>query len=202
MFKRYTFHKKFSPKNYFRATIIAFTISCLLTNCTKEMVQSPRKPRLFITLKDDAGKSIAGATVKLYKTNIDTNLTIISDSSGVVIFADLEVATYNWLAQKGCVTNRISQTTLNRNMIPDVVLYGYSVMAENGALKIINNSPEAYKVSDTLFNITVKKDTPYLAYRRIRSYLIRVEKVSTPGIKKDTLVKIRCGDTTLLRIPF
>jgi hypothetical protein len=201
MFKSYTCFKKFKTKNIFFG-IISVVISCLLSNCAKETIPTLRKPKLFITLKDDSGKSIAGATVKLYKTNVDSSLVKISDTAGVVIFADLEVATYNWLAQKGCSTNRISQTTLNKNMVSDVVLYGYSVMAENGGLKIINNAPEAYKVSDSLFNITVKKDTPYLAFRRIRSYLIRVEKVGVPTVKKDTLIKIRCGDTTLLSIPF
>jgi hypothetical protein len=202
MFKSNTFFKKFNLKTYYLSLIIAVALSCLLTNCAKETIPTLRKPRLFITLKDDAGKSIAGATVKLYKTNIDSSLIKISDTAGVVIFADLDVANYSWLAQKGCYTNRISQTTLSRNMVPDVVLYGYSVMAENGALKIINNAPEAYKVSDSLMKITVKKDTPYLAFRRIRSYLLHVEKLSTPGIIKDTLVKIRCNDTTTLRLPF
>jgi hypothetical protein len=202
MFTSNTLFKKFSLKNHFLFVIITIAISGLLTNCAKETIPTIKKPRLFITLKDDAGKSIVGATVKLYKTNIDSSLIKISDTAGVVIFADLDVATYSWLAQKGCATNRISQTTLNRNMVPDVVLYGYSVMAENGALKIINNAAETYKVSDSLFNITVKKDSPYIAFRRVRSYLIHSEKISTPGVGKDTLIKIRCGDTTILKIPY
>ena len=189
-------------KTYSATLIILILIIFLLPKCTKQITQEIEMPSLFITLKNDFGKSVPGATVRLYKNNIDSSLIKISDSTGVVIFVDLDVATYHWIAEKGCLTNRISQTTLNRNLIPNVILYGYSVMTETGALKIINNSPEAYKVSDSLFNIIVKKDTPFIAFRRTRSYLIRSEKVSSPGIGKDTLIKIRCGDTSILRLPY
>ncbi len=182
--------------------IILLLLICLLPNCTKVVKQEIIKPRLYITLKDDLGKSISGATVRLYKNTPDSSLIKISDSTGVVLFSDLDVATYHWVAEKGCLSNRTSQTTLNRNLVPDAILYGYSVMAETGVLKIINNSPEPYKVSDSLFNITVKKDSPYITYRRTRSYLIRSEKVSTPGIGKDTLINIRCRDTSFLHLPY
>lgn len=189
-------------KTYSAYLIIFLLIICLLPKCTKEIKDEIKKPSLFITLKNDFGKSISGAIVRLYKNNIDSSLIKISDSSGVVIFFDLDVATYYWIAEKGCFTNRISQTTLNRDLVSNVILYGYSVMAETGVLKIINNSPEAYKVSDSLLNITVKKDTPFIGYRRTRSYLIHSEKISTPGIGKDTLINIRCGDTSILRLPY
>jgi hypothetical protein len=120
----------------------------------------------------------------------------------VVIFYDLDVALYYWLAEKGCKTNRVSQTTLNRALIPNAILYGYSVLSETGTLKIINNSPEPYKLSDSLFNITIYKDTPYIAYRRVGSYLIHSEKINYPVMGKDTLINIRCGDTCFLNLPY
>ncbi len=189
-------------KTFTSSLMILLLLICLLPKCTKVIKQETKKPRLFITLKDDIGKSISGATVRLYKNNIDSSLIKISDSTGVVIFSDLDVAIYHWIAEKGCLSNRISQTTLDRNLIPNAILYGYSVMAETGVFKIINNSTEAYKVSDSLFNITVKKDSPFITYRRTRSYLIHTEKVSTPGIGKDTLIKIKCTDTSFLRLPY
>ena len=189
-------------KNYYFFLIVVLLISALLVRCAKPIKQEIRKPSLFITLKTDSGKSVSGATVRLYKNIRDSGITQISDSTGVVIFHELEVAQYHWLAEKGCKTNRISQTTLNRPLVPNGILYGYSVMAETGTLKIINNSPETYKVSDSLFNITIKKDTPYIGHRRVRSYLIRSEKISTPGIGKDTLIKINCGVTAVLNIPY
>src|SRR6187455_2598941 len=102
--------------------IISLLLICLFPNCTKVEKQETRKPRLFITLKDDIGKSISGATVRLYKNNIDSSLIKISDSTGVVMFFDLDVATYHWIAEKGCLSNRTSQTTLNRNLIPNAIL--------------------------------------------------------------------------------
>ena len=189
-------------KNYYFFFIVVFLISALLIRCAKPIEKEIRKPSLYITLKTDSGKSVPGATVRLYKNINDPGITQVSDSTGVVIFHELEIAQYHWLAEKGCKTNRISQTTLNRPMVANGILYGYSVMAETGTLKVVNNSPESYKVSDSLFNITINKDTPYIGHRRVRSYLIRSEKISTPGIGKDTLIKIKCGDTLVLNIPY
>jgi len=175
---------------------------CLFYSCSKITEPEDKKPALFITLKDDSAKAVSGARVRLYKNNIDSSLVKISDSTGVVIFTDLDVATYNWIAEKGCLTNRISQTTLNRDLIPNVVLYGYSVMSPTGAIKIINNAAEDYKVSDSLITITLKKDSSFMAFRRVHAYLIHSEKLSTPGTGKDTLINVLCGDTSVLRLPY
>ncbi|MEO6720091.1 MAG: hypothetical protein ABIN67_06980 [Ferruginibacter sp.] len=189
-------------KTYYFFLMVLLLLGSLSIKCSKPIKQEVQKPGLFITLKNDTGKSIAGATVRLYKNISDPGITQISDTSGVVIFSELDTTLYYWLAQKGCTTNRTSQTTLNRPLIPNTILYGYSVLAETGTLKIINNSPESYNVSDSLFKITLNKDTPYIAYRRARSYLIHSEKISTPGVGKDTLLRIKCGDTTILNLPY
>jgi|GEM_PF-3359098 len=189
-------------KNHRLFFLILLLTVLLVIDCTKAPIPEKLKPRLFITIKDDAGKSISGATVRLYKNAADSGITQKSDSTGVVIFSNLDTTLYYWLAQKGCSTNRTSQTTLNRPLVPNAILYGYSVLAENGALKIINNSAEPYKVSDSTFNIIIKKDTPYFAWRRVRSYLLRTEKVSTPGVGKDSIIKIKCGDTAIINIPY
>lgn len=189
-------------KTHLSYLIISLVIICLFYGCAKVTDPAEQKPVLFITLRDDSAKAVSGATVRLYKTNIDSSLVKISDSTGVVIFNDLDIARYNWIAEKGCLTNRISQTTLNRDMIPDVILYGYSVMAKTGALKIINNGAEDYKIKDSLITITLKKDSTYFAFRRVYAYKINSEKISTPGTGKDTIINIQCADTTILRLPY
>lgn len=189
-------------KNYGQFLILLILIISQLVQCSKPILPEPIKPTLLITLKNDSGKSVSGATVRLYKNNSDTGITQLSDSTGIVIFYDLDTTLYYWLAKKGCLTNGISQTTLNRPLIQNATMYGYSILSETGTLKIINNSPEPYKVSDSLFNISIKKDTPYIAFRRVRSYLIHSEKISTPGIGKDTLIKIRCNDTSVINLPY
>jgi hypothetical protein len=180
--------------------VLAFTCFLLVT-CSKVVPPPIIKPQLWITLKNDTGKAVSGASVRLYKRAGDSGITKLSDSAGLVIFSELEDSLYYWLAEKGCSTNRVSQTTLNRPMVPNGILYGYSVMTPTGALKIINNSTEPYKVSDSTASFTVKKDSPYFAYRRVKSFLIHSEKLATPGAGKDTLIKIKCGDTTVVQLP-
>ena len=189
-------------KTCFFSLLVILLITSLLVSCSDPIKEELGKPELRIKIRDDSGKAISGVKVRLYKNIVDSGFTQISDSTGLVIFSELEAALYYWLAEKGCKTNRISQMTLNRALAPGTVHYGYSVVVETGTLKIINNSSEAYKVSDSLFNITVNKDTPYVAHRRVRCYLIHSEKTNTPGVGKDTLIKIRCGDTSILNLPY
>ncbi len=82
----------------------------LFVMCTKN--EEIIKTGQFITLKDETGKAVTGATVRVYKNVSDTGITQLSDTTGVVYFPDLEVALYYWLAEKGCKTNRNSQVTL------------------------------------------------------------------------------------------
>ena len=177
--------------------------SLLFIKCTKKEQPILSKPILFITLKDTAGNNISGATVRLYKNDLDTGIIRISDTTGLVKFYNLESEVYYWLAEKGCKTNRNSQTTLNRILIPGAVLYGNSVLSETGTLKITNTSTERSKVSDsTFFNLTISLDTPYITYPKVGSHKIHSEKLSTPGIGKDTLIQIQCGDTTFITLPY
>ena len=186
---------------YFFFTAALFIALSQVTCSKKEDVII--NPRLLITLKDTSGNAVAGALVRLYKNAADTGITKISDSTGVVFFSDLDPAIYYWLATKGCKTNRNSQTTLNRVLITNAVLYGYSVMRETGTLIITNSSTEPYKVNtDSVFTANVYIDTPYISYPKIGSYLIHSEKLSTPGIGKDTLIQINCDNTALIKLPY
>src|SRR5688572_11565975 len=190
-------------KNGFFLISTIFAIGLLLASCSDPVKEELAKPKLYITLKNDAAKSIAGVIVKLYKDSLDPGIIKISDTSGIVVFTDLEPVLYYWFAKKDCMTNRTSQTTLNRPLNPGAIHYGYSVMAETGTLNIINNSIDKYRVSDSVMNQLIAKDTPYLAHRRVKSFKIHVEKVQVPpDVGKDTLIFIKCGDTTVLNIPF
>ncbi len=188
--------------NIRRVSSIVVILSCLLfTKCSKNQLTF-EKPKLFITLKDALGNSVDSATVRLYKNAQDTGITQLSDTSGVVIFRNLDPTVYYWFAQKGCATNRISQNTLNKPLIENAVLYGYSIMYQTSTLKITNTSAEPYKVSDSYFSITLPPDTTYIVYPIAGSRVIHSEKVSTPGAGKDTLIKAQCGDTSILTIPY
>ncbi len=188
--------------NIRRVGYIVFVLVCLLLIRCSQKQEILEKAKLFITLKDALGNSVAGASVRLYKNAQDSGITQISDTSGIVIFRNLDPELYYWFAAKGCATNRISQNTLNRSLIEGAILYGYSIMYETGTLKIKNTSAEPYKVSDLFFNITLPGDTTYIVYPVVGSRLIHSEKVSTPGMGKDTLIKTKCGDTSIIMIPY
>lgn len=182
-------------------TLILVLACSLYVGCSKQQVTF-EKAKLFITLKDPLGKSIDSATVRLYKSAQDTGITQLSDTTGIVIFRNLEPTIYYWFAQKGCATNRISQTTLNRPLIDNVILYGYSVLYQTSTLIITNTSAEPYKVTDLFFTITIPADSTYTVYPIVGSRTVHSEKVSTPGAGKDTLITSQCGDTSRLMIPY
>ncbi len=184
-------------------SFLAIAMLFLLFNgCAPPKKEELAKPMLLIKIRDDSGKVVRGVSVKLYKTTIDSAATQVVDSNGVVLFTGLDPALYFWLVERGCQTNRVSQVSLNRPLVPGATHYGYSVLTETGTLKVINNSAEAYKVSDSLFTATVKKDTPLIIHRRVRTYKLHSELLSTPGVGKDSIIRIRCSDTTVINIPF
>ncbi len=174
-------------------------LGLLIITCGKAIVQE-ENTQLLITLKDTSGIAIQGATVWLYKNAADTGIIKISDSSGIVFFSGLETVQYYWMAAKGCKNNRNDKMTNGRPLIRGAVLYGYSILSENGTLKITNNSGVPYRVTSPLFNI-ILNDTPYIKYPVPGSYLIHSEKLSTPGIGKDTMMQVRCGDTSFITLP-
>ncbi len=182
--------------------LILLLLACVLFfSCAKILPQENLKTRLLITLKDDKGLSVAGTVVRLYKNAADTGIVRIADSSGILYYPNLEVALYYWLAEKGCKNNRASETTLNRPLIEGVILYGYAVLSETGTLKIKNNATETYKLYDSTFTVKLPADTTYFVYPKVGLHRIRAEKVSTPGVGKDSIIQIKCSDTTYINLP-
>lgn len=175
----------------------------MLLQCTKPLPPEVLKTRLLITLRDEKGESVNGTVVTLYKKNVpDSAIVRIADSSGVLLYPDLEIATYYWLAKKDCKTNLASQTTLGRNLVNGAILYGYSVMAATSTLKLKNNAADAYKLFDPTINLTLPADTNFIAYPKVGSHTLRLQKLSEPRTFKDTILQFNCGDTTDLNIPF
>ncbi len=172
-----------------------------LTNCSKT-TEITVKPILLITLKDATRKGVPGATVRLYKNAADSGITKLSDSTGVVIFYDLDATIYYWEAAKDCKTNRHSQNTLNRALIPGVVLYGYSLLSETGELKITNNSPGSYIISDSRFSSTIKSDSVFTTYHNVGAYMLHSVPVSDSTLIRDTLIQVSCNDTTFISLPY
>ena len=182
--------------------VIILSFTCFLFwNCSKNE-EAVLKPRLFITVVDEAAEPVQGASVRLYKDPQDPGIIKTTDSTGIVLFDSLEPELYYWHAEKGCKTNANSQVTLHRALIPGVVLYGYSVLAETGVLKLMNTSADSLNVTDSLSLNIILNDTPYFAHPFSGNYKIFYERRNLPGIIKDTTIQVQCGDTSLLLLPF
>jgi hypothetical protein len=180
-------------KTYVPVLIILLLTSLLFLRCAKTPPKEKLKTRLMITLGD---------VVRLYKNSADTGIVRIADSTGKLYYPDLDTTLYYWTAQKGCKNNRASQTTLNRPLIDGIILYGYSVLSANGTLIVKNNLAEPYKLSDSTFSVTLPADTTWVGYPKIGVHKMHAEKVSAPGIGMDSLIQIKCGDTTFINLPF
>jgi len=185
------------------ALLISILCSCLLLlQCAKEAPQEILKTRLLITLRDEKGASVSGTVVRLYKNAADPGIVRTADSTGVLLYPDLEIATYYWLAKKDCKTNLASQTTLGRPLVDGAILYGYSVMAETSTLRLKNTDSITYKLSDSTLSLTLPADTGFITYPKAGRHRLRLQKQSTPTVFKDTILQFNCGDTIVLNVPF
>src|SRR5436305_572051 len=88
----------------------------LLTNCSKK--QTPPPPTsLQITLSDELGNKVSGASVVLYGSQNDwdnaTNAisSQLSDANGVATFSNLATQKYYWFARKDCKNNISGSST-------------------------------------------------------------------------------------------
>lgn len=188
-------------KIFYTGLMLLLVCSGLFIKCSKVPPPEVLKTRLLIKLRDLEGKSVTGTIVRLYKNSADSGITKVADSTGVLYYPDLEVATYYWIARNGCKNNLASQTTLNRPLIEGHILYGNSVLSATSAFKIINKSPDSLKISDSTFSLKLRGDTTYWVYHKIGSYKLHYETVKAPLITKDTMVAIKCNDTTVLNLP-
>jgi hypothetical protein len=188
-------------KNFVLVVVVLMTVM-LFINCSKTPPEPTLKTRLLITLRDDEGKSVDSAIVKLFKNGTTTAITKMVDSTGIAYFPDLETVTYHWTAEKGCKTNLASQQTLNKPLVEGGILYGYSVLSSRAVLKIQNTSADKYKLTDSTINVSLAADTTLYVYPKIGNRTFHFVPVDTLKKAKDTVLKIRCGDTAFLKLPF
>jgi hypothetical protein len=196
-------------KTYLTSLIILLSACFLFLTCAKTPPVEKRKTRLLITIRDDEGKSVDSTIVRLYKNASDTGITRMCDSTGILLYPDLDTVVYYWTAIKGCKNNRASQTTLNRPLQEGLILYGYSVLSANGTLKVHNSSASFYKIVDSSFTITLPvfsatlpADTTWLGYPKLGKHKIYVQIADTTVKRKDTTIIFKCGDTAVLNLPF
>jgi hypothetical protein len=188
-------------KTFLPSSILIFFALVFLT-CTKEAPVPSLKTRLVITLADDEGKSVDSTVVKLYKKGIDTPMVKIADSTGLIYYSDLEVATYYWTAQKGCKNILASQSSLSGPLPQGLATYRYCVLSSRAVLKITNTAPFAYRLTDSTISVSFKADTTLYAYPKIGLRTLHFVPSDTLQKARDTVMRIKCGDTTFIKLPF
>jgi hypothetical protein len=181
----------------------------VFTACKKE----ESAPSLELTVRDNLGNPMSGATVKLYKSENDlfnfTNQvgsTKTSDGSGKIKVEDLEEIKYYFFAEKDCYNNYrggnylVDPLKKNQNTTADIVI------SKTGTLKMVNNSAHPYKIyingaEETQIAAGGNYEKKYMA---IGSYAIRYVQVSgftgTP-VDANNSGMLDCGGTFTTIIP-
>jgi hypothetical protein len=136
--------------------IFIIPLNLFLFSCSKspDTIQvTPVNTSLEISLKDDLGNSVTGATVKLYSSEsnylnegsqVQTSKT--SGSNGVVLFENLTSIKYYYNAEKDCLTNAFGAVTTTNNLSANYKNTVTVVLSKSGTLKINNISTNPYDV--------------------------------------------------------
>lgn len=201
--------------------ILTFAIVGLTTiySCKKD--KNDPKPNsnnsnstsLELSLKDELGNIVSGASVKLYSSETDwknsTNqvgTTQFSDASGKVKFNNLSNIKYYWFAEKDCKNNVNGAITTTSPLTSNVNNTVNAILSSTGTLKFVSTSSNPYRV---FINGTAVFDmnggtTQYKYYMPTGSYSLRVLQLSgyvlypTDKTYNGTLT---CGQTLTTTFP-
>ncbi|SRR5450759_1993260 len=189
--------------------LMAFIGLAILSSCKKE----PTPTSLELTLKDDLGNSVSGASVKLYSSQTDWNndlnqvgTTQFSDASGKVKFSDLSNINYYWFAEKDCKNNVNGAVTTTSALTANVNNPLNVILSSTGILKFVSTSSNPYRI---FINGTATFDmnggtTQYEYYMPTGSYSLRVLQLSGYVISPTDITyngTLNCGSTLIITFP-
>ena len=132
--------------------ILYIAIATTIISCQKETIIPPQDTSLEITVTDDFGNIVRGATVELYATEndfyaatnvIETNLT---DANGIITFRNLSSDKYYWFVSKDCKNNMNGGFGVTSAIPPNMVSVISTVISSTGTLKFVNTSNNPYTV--------------------------------------------------------
>jgi PKD repeat protein len=123
------------------------------TNTSSQTISLLNPTSLQISIKDNLGNAVSGATVKLYSSLTDwtneTNqvlTTQTSNTNGVVTFSPLSPAIYYWKIMSGCQTNLFGSNTSTTALTANINNTVTSVLGGTGTLTLNNNSTNPYDI--------------------------------------------------------
>ncbi len=123
------------------------------TNSTTQTVNIAAPTALEITVKDNLGNAVSGASVKLYSSLSDwtngTNqllTTLTTNASGVVKFSPLSAIKYYWSVTNGCNNNFYGSNTTTNALNTNITNTVTTIINGTGTLIVTNNSSNPYDV--------------------------------------------------------
>lgn len=193
--------------------IIAYLPSlCLILTiaCKKETTPlPPPETSLKITVNDELGNAVSGATVALLDDEELTQIgvTQTTDANGVVTFQKLTPRKYAWAAVKGCKNNAngsgISVSPLTANITNTVT----TVISGTGTISLTNISTNPYHVyvnGELMFSSMPGGTTETLQFRPTGNYTIRILQVSGYVFEPTDITytgNLECGGTLVASFP-
>lgn len=196
------------PNMKSRTLILASCVSSILviSGCKKS---TPPETSLEITVSDELGNKVSGASVTLFLSESDwengTNQskpTQLTDVNGKVKFTPLISTQYYWAAGKDCKNNYNGSNTISGNLTPNTNTQVSTIITSTGTLKFVNISSFAYSIflNGTLSANIPPTSTKILPMRPIGGYVIRVEQIGGSTIKTYT-GNLTCGSTLVTTFP-
>jgi hypothetical protein len=192
-------------------TLLIFAGVAGFQSCKKD--DAPPPTTLELTIKDNLGNAVSGATVKLYTSVTDFGEqknqfgeTHFTDASGKVTITGISNLQYYWFVEKDCKNNFTGGVTSESNLLSNKTNAFNVIINSTGILKFSNNSANPYKIfiNGTELGQIDGNTTTSLPYVPTGSYSIRVLQVSGYAVyptDKTYTGTLDCGSTLTTTFP-
>lgn len=196
-----------------KAAILLMAPIILFSNCSKKGgTSAPPDTQFRLTVNDNLGNAVSGATVRLYASQSDftNDLNRVSvkttDASGIVTFTGLSAIKYYWFAEKGCTNNIFGSVATASPITANNTTTITTVLGSTGALRFVNTSANPYRVyiNGTAYAEMNGGTTKIVDYAVTGSYTIRVLQLSGYAVTPTDLTytgTLTCGATLSTTFP-
>lgn len=202
-------------KTFFK-TFLSLIITIVITSCSKEDIPEPITPlqtSFRISVKDNNGSPVSGASVRLFLTLNDLDKEInqvystqYTDLKGETTFNSVNPIKYYFRAEKGCQSSIVNANTTQTALVAFSLNTVSTTVASSGKLSFSNISSNPYDVyiNNVLLITNMPGGTIDSGVLPIGNYTIKVVQKSgyilNPTIKTYT-GSLLCGGNLLTVFP-